>query len=672
MRNLLPTQPSRIVMNRPSKRSSVRYLAILCLALAGAGASQAGTITKANNTTTLNVAGSWTGGVVPTSGDVALWDSTVVGNKTTLIGADMSWGGIQLTNIGGVNPIMTITGTNNTLTLGASGIDMSTSTADLRLFNTATNTVVLGASQTWTVAANHILRVSGTITGTNALTIAGSGTTFMENVTNSYTGGTTLSGGAIVQVNSSGGFTQTPFGTGTLTVNNASIVGISAGNRYVANALTLNGNLTLGSSALSASNFKLGGGIDVGNGVRTISIINAAASTTSAPALAITGSGKGISGTAGGGLILANGNAGASPDVWVSMGGVAGETYSVNTDLTVGSNVTLYFTLSNVLTANCNLTVQSNGTLDLSNKGSSAINQTVQSLAGSGTVTSMRTTAVNSSLVIDGGLGTGTATFSGNIVTGTAGASIAITKQGTTTQIFSGSNNYIGQTQVNAGTLLVSGTHTDSSAVTGNGYSGAGSGHYQVASGAVLGGSGLIAGNNSTAGANMILVQSGGALAPGTGGIGTLTLDGANLSGAAARVLNMATGATFSFELAGDGSTPDRVDFWNYVSGDLLLNSNAINLTLNGSTVAGTYTVSLFRFFSDSGTTGVNSGLLSGLIIGTVGSGISGTPTLNYNAGGNTIDLTYTVVPEPSVVALAGLGLGLVLWRSRAAARRRS
>lgn len=172
----------------------------------------------------------------------------------------------------------------------------------------------------------------------------------------------------------------------------------------------------------------------------------------------------------------------------------------------------------------------------------------------------------------------------------------------------------------------------------------------------VLGGSGVIkpgayaeAGDNVTIVEHSINVANGSSVAPGNS-IGTLTLDGADTTAA---LLTMDTGSFFDFELDASGGTPDQLHFWNYVAGDLVLNNNTLNVSLSGVETAGEYTVSLFEFYNDAGSTIIGSGLTDGLVLN-LGEGI-GSGSLDYNGGTGSIDLTYTVVPEPSMFALAGL-----------------
>jgi fibronectin-binding autotransporter adhesin len=163
----------------------------LGMSLLGSGATFAqAVITKDNNTTNLDQAGSWVGGVVPTNVDTALWDSTVVGANSTVLGSDQSWAGLRITNPGGLVTI----GAGNTLTLGAGGIDMASATQNLTL----NNGVDLGAAQTWTVASGRTLTVGGVITDVsallNALTKTGRGTLTLTSA-NTYGGPTNLLGG---------------------------------------------------------------------------------------------------------------------------------------------------------------------------------------------------------------------------------------------------------------------------------------------------------------------------------------------------------------------------------------------------------------------------------------------------------------------------------------------
>jgi autotransporter-associated beta strand protein len=246
-----------------------------------------------------------------------------------------------------------------------------------------------------------------------------------------------------------------------------------------------------------------------------------------------------------------------------------------------------------------------------------------------------------------GGTNTGDNTFALQIDNEGANAT-SFTKREAGKWILTGANTYTGVTNIAAGTLLVNGTHIYNTGTSGYSVTGTNS---------TLGGTGRLAitGNVS--------VATGAVVAPGAS-IGALTLDGANRTGA---VLSMTTGSEFAFELAGDGYSADQLVFWNYLAGDLVLNSNAIDLDLLGSLTAGTYNLDIFRFFSNSGTTATTHAFTTGLSIGTWNSNISNA-FIDWDGSGNNneaIALTFTVVPEPNVAMLIG-GLGmLTLLRRR-------
>jgi len=608
----------------PLMKKSLFHPTFLAIAiLASVNASQAANIIKADNATALNLAGSWVGGVVPGSGDVAVWNNTVTASRGTSLGADLSFQGIRIENPGG-SP-MSISGSTYTLTLGSSGIDMSSATADL----TISSILNISTNQIWSIGSGRVLTLSNTNTG-------GSGTTL------------SLTGPGAVALNTSG----TAFGSTILQAGGGIRFVAAGGNRIISNNVTLNGDIGAGLTT-SASTLTLTGNIDVGSSVRSVNL-QSSSTDASISALTINGTSS-ISGS--GTFRLVNGN--TSGTIRSIIGGST-STVSISSDFEIGQNVIVTMSQTNAFTTSSDVTVD--GRWRLGNLSGGATTQAIKSLSGSGAVDSGlgSVSTASSTLTIDGGATTSRSTFSGTIENGSGGR-LGLIKSGSSTQVFSGNNTYTGQTQITAGTLLLNGTHIESSAVTGNGYGGAAAGHFQVSNGATLGGSGRVAGNNTQANSNMILVESGGTLSPGDG-IGGLTLDGASISGTNSRVLNMASGADFAFELAGNGSSSDQIAFWNYSSGDLWLNSNEINLSLSGSLVAGTYTVSIFAFYSNSGITLTSSGITTGLVIGTLGSGIT-SASINYNSGGNTIDITYTAVPEPSTIALAALGLIFVLWR---------
>lgn len=601
---------------------------VLMATLLIAPRAYAGDVIRANNNTALNLSGAWVGGVLPGANDVAVWDSTVTVDRSSAIGASQSWQGIRIADTGGT--LMTISATTGAvLDLGSAGINMSAANADLAI----TAGLNLGASQTWSVASGRTLSTSSATatTGNSALQLTGPGTIVM---------GTT---GA--------------FGTGTVTLDGGiRIRSNGATARNLTNSFVINSDIGVGSTAVAGA-VAFYGNVDIGSATRTISIQNSDTTGTSS-SFGFGGSSQ-VSGT--GELRLVNGN--ASGVVRVLLTPSSPPAFSFQPDLYVGSNVILTHNAVNNYGTSPTAGLTVDGRFRLGNGGTGTFSQTVKSLSGSGTLDSGQGSGSSqTTLTINGGAGTGTTTFSGLVENGAFGIT-AITKSGSTTQILGGNNTYTGQTQVGGGTLLVNGNHVDSASVTGRGYASLTDGHYLVANGATLGGTGRIAGNNSQASSNMVYVQSGGILAPGQG-IGTLTLDGGGISGSGSRVLNMASGAVFDFQLSGLGSNPDRIDFWNFAGGDLLLNSNTLNLSLADVPGAGTYTVDLIRFFSDSGTTLTASGIASGLALGTLGTGIE-SASIIY--GTNAISLQYTTIPEPSTyfMLLGGLALLAVLRHQR-------
>jgi len=159
--------------------SSWVLLAAACaLVLAFPHSGRADDRFKGNNTINLDQTTSWVGGVVPTSSDVAVWDDTVTAANTTALGGNLSWQGIR---IGGTTRNGTVTvSTGNTLTLGSSGIDMSSTSRNLTLYNAVT----AGANQNWAVGtgrtlsfgdlANNELSGSGNVTKTgNGILVTG-------------------------------------------------------------------------------------------------------------------------------------------------------------------------------------------------------------------------------------------------------------------------------------------------------------------------------------------------------------------------------------------------------------------------------------------------------------------------------------------------------------------
>ena len=149
---------------------------------------------------------------------------------------------------------------------------------------------------------------------------------------------------------------------------------------------------------------------------------------------------------------------------------------------------------SNVIAGSSVVTINSDGELLVA-----ATTQSIAGLVGSGNLVGASGGLLT--LTVPSGV---TDTFSGVI----SGAGFKLTKNGTGTQVLSGTNSYTGATAINAGELEVDGK--------------IGPGPVAVNNGGILGGTGAVTGNTQ--------VMSGGEIDPGTAGGGVGTLNAQNVT----------------------------------------------------------------------------------------------------------------------------------------------
>ena len=185
-------------------------------------------LVKDNDTDDLNLGSSWVGGVAPGPIDTGLWNNTVTGNNSTVLGADLEWNAIRVEDPAGD---VTIGGGNN-LTLNGFGstgtaIDMSSATVDLTIDSGLTMT----DGDTWSVASGRTLSIGGVISGDSGITLTGDGTAILLGA-NTFGGDTTITSGTLqlgaadVIPNGSGGGDLSVTGTLDLNGNSDTVNGL--------------------------------------------------------------------------------------------------------------------------------------------------------------------------------------------------------------------------------------------------------------------------------------------------------------------------------------------------------------------------------------------------------------------------------------------------------------
>jgi len=669
---------SRFVLKTTRQRRAASALGCLlaCACAVGARAQFVPTLAGSYD---YNTAANWSAATIngtftqtPTAAQIVTF-----GKDTTLTtGLTFNPGG-ESTTFG-----LTATGGDRTVTLGgnvsvngiATTIGFGSGTVGQKL-----NVNLGGADRTFTVFGNNALIVNNGISGSYALTKAGTGQLTLA-APSTFSGPTTINAGALiltttaalapginVVVNSTALNTtaQLVLGTGvSQTVGTLTFGGTGSQSSSTNNVILNSGStLTLGGTVnvLGAGDhtsywaiqnigtLNLGGNrtFAIDDSVGTVSDLNILTPITGNGSLTKTGGGRLSLNGAGswtGGTVVSGG------EFWLNANDTLPSSGSVtinHTDggtrayLIVGDNVsqsigTLTFGGAGAGTSATNRLELHNANSVLKLGGTVTVNATgnpfTAMIFGAGTL------ALGGNRIFD--IGSQSTEISGLAVSTAISGGGSITKLGTGTLRLDFANTYSGGTVVSAGGLVVS---------NGTG-SGVGTGALVVQRGAFLRGTGIVGGAT--------IIEAGGILGAGDFA-GNLSITAGNLTFTNGLTLN--DGAIFKFKL---GTASDKISLIGGVlTGAATPGSLTINLDAGTGFSAGTYT--LFDF--SSGGTTTSSFDVADFTLGTTISGYS--YNLALNGGSSMLQLTASAIPEPSTYAaiFGALALSAAGWHRRRA-----
>ena len=352
--------------------------------------------------------GSSSGGTVVADGaSLKITDAITIANENlTLNGNGISnSGALQTTNSSGT---ITLTGqatlgSDTTINIGDGNL-----TLDGRLTAGSNNydLTIIGGDGT-------IRPSGGLVLNSGNLTMSATGTFFAEN-SSTYSGGTTVTAGAIQYGNNDA------FGTGDITMTGGKFYTSDASDFTIDENLNLQGSITLGNSGDSNT--------ITFSGTNTLTG-NTTASIDSAVSMAAIDDGSNTYNLikSGSGTLTLSGNNGYDGTTTVSAGTL---------------------TVSGTLSDSTAVTVASGAIYDVD------ASDTIASVSGAGNI------ELASSQTLTAG-DSNDKTLSG-VISGSGG----FTKAGSSTYTLSGTNTYTGNTNINSGTLTVSGTLSDSTAIT--------------------------------------------------------------------------------------------------------------------------------------------------------------------------------------------------------------
>ena len=418
-----------------------------------------GTFNTDNGTTlTHDSVISGTGGLVKSgAGTLILSGSNTYTGTTTITGGTLTLqGGSAIADSGAVD-----------ITAGVLDID----TAEMIGALSGSGTVNLDAGLTAGDAGDSTY--SGTIQGTGTFTKQGSGSLTLSGA-NTYSGGTTVSGGAlqgdttsvqgdivnnasvIFDQTTTGTFSGDMSGTGTLTKSSTGTVILSGVNTY-------SGGTTVSGGTLQGDTTSLQGDI-----VNNASVIF---DQTTTGTFSGDMSGTGTLTKSSTGTVILSGVNTYSGGTTVSGGTLQGDTTSLQGDIVNNANITFEQTTtgtySGVISGSGSLAKNGTGTVILSGVNTYSGGTTVSGGTLQGDTTSLQGDIVNNANITFEQTTTGT--YSG-VISGSG----SLAKNGTGTVILSGVNTYSGSTTVNNGVLLVNGSLTSTILLNGGVFGGNG------------------------------------------------------------------------------------------------------------------------------------------------------------------------------------------------------
>ena len=547
--------------------------------------------------------------VVNGSSLLEFWDGPTTTATGTVTGGNGTWDNSTTnwtvsdgsTNSAWKQGLAVFDGTAGTVTLGA-----NVTMAGME-FMTTGYVITTSNGSTITAAAGTTLQALSAVTGTIGAPIVGAGDvtangpgTVILTAANTYTGGTTISGGTLQLGNggTTGSITGNITDNGTLNLNRTDAVLTLTGNisgtgsviQAGTGSSTLSGNNTYtGATTVSAGILILTGTENGSNGTTisagTLQLGNA--TTTGSITGNITDNGVLQFSRTDAGLNLAGNINGTGSVIQAGTGSSALSGTNTYNGVTTVSAGTLQARSLSALSPNSDFTV--NAILDL-NGFSSAIG----SLAGTGTVTNNGAAAVT----LTAGGDNATTTFDGVLQDGTAAAAtLALNKTGTGDLILTGNDTYSGLTDVQAGKFTVQGNLYNS--------------NVQVESGATLSGAGNIWQD--------VTIEPGGILSPGDPRTLTFHKD-----------LLLTPGSVTTFNLGTPGTVGSGVNDLINVTDNLTL-AGTLNIVNAGGFGAGVY-----RLF--------NYGTLTndGLAFGTLPAGVTPAELTIQTSVPNQINLVVT------------------------------